>query len=435
MGIRQFGVTLLLLLLILAVSGCEGKSAPEGHEGKEASSGPTTLVFKHFKIPGGRGPFEALLKRFEAENPDIRVIDEILPASTDQQHQFYITNLEARSSDFDVFALDVIWVPEFSRAGWLVDVTDLFTERDLEDFLPGPLRAVTYRGKRYAVPWYVDGGVLYYRKDLLEKYGFDPPETMEELFQSAKVILEREEDPSLTGFTWQGKQYEGLVCVALEFITANGGALIEGNKVVVDGPRAIEALRFMRRLVEEGISPPSVTTADEEATRHLFGSGRAIYMRNWPYAWTIFQREGSKVRGKVGVAPIPGFPGGREASTLGGWQLGINRYSKKIEAAKRFVRFLTSPESQREFALSSGFKPSRRSIYFDPALQKAQPFIVGLLSIMEQTVPRPVTPFYPMISQILQAEFSAVVSGIKGPYEAMQSARIQIDHILELEEG
>lgn len=179
--------------------------------------------------------------------------------------------------------LDVIWVPEFSLAGWLVDVTDLFTGRDLEDFLPGP----------------------------------------------------------------------------------------------------------------------PVTTADEEATRHLFGSGRAIYMRNWPYAWTIFQREGSKVRGKVGVAPMPRFPGLMEASTLGGWQPGINRFSRKVEVVKRFVKFLTSPESQRAFALHSGFKPSRRSVYFDEALEEAQPFTVRLLSLMEQTIPCPVTPFYPMISHIL----------------------------------
>jgi len=407
-----------------------------GEEARDAGvQGAGTVVFKHFKVPGGGEPLERLLRRFEAENPGVRVVNETLPASSDRQHQFYVTNLEAGSSDFDVFALDVIWVPEFRRAGWLAEVGDLLSEADWDDVLPGPRAAVTWQARRYAIPWYVDGGVLYWREDLLRKHGLAPPRTLEELARTTRTVLDREGDPGLAGFVWQGRQYEGLVCVALEFITARGGAILEGNRAALARPEAVAALAFLRRLVDEGLSPPMVTSADEEATRNLFAAGRAVFLRNWPYAWNTFQREGSPVRGKVGVSAIPPFAGGRSASTLGGWQIGVNRASRRLEPARRLARFFGRPDVQKTLALEAGFKPARRSVYRDPELAREQPFVVRLEALLEGAVPRPVTPFYPMISQTLQAAFSAIVAGLQEPEAALRSAAIQIDHVLELEEG
>ena len=100
---RAFGYLFLAAGLLLFAS-CGGSTA-----NKNADSGAVTLVFKHWKVPGGEASMRTLVDRFEEENPGIRVVDEYLPASTDQQHQFYVTQLSAGSSDFDVFALDVIW--------------------------------------------------------------------------------------------------------------------------------------------------------------------------------------------------------------------------------------------------------------------------------------------------------------------------------------
>jgi multiple sugar transport system substrate-binding protein len=174
-----------------------------------------------------------------------------------------------------------------------------------------------------------------------------------------------------------------------------------------------------------------VTTAIEEPTRHLFGSGRALFMRNWPYAWNIFQREGSPVRGKIGVAALPSFPGHEPASTLGGWQLGVSRHSKNPEAAEQLVRFLASPSAQKELARTIGYKPSRKSLYKDPDLLREQPFLGSLYGIFLTARPRPVTPYYLMITQVMQPEFSAALAGIKTPQEALASAREQIEHIME----
>jgi multiple sugar transport system substrate-binding protein len=393
----------------------------------------TVLVFKHGKIAGDPEQFEKLLKRFEDENPGIAVKDETLPASTDEQHQFYVINLEGKSSDFDILSMDVIWVPEFARAGWLRNLSNLLSEDERKEFFPGPMDAVTYKGKVYAIPWYIDAGILYYRKDLLKKYSFSPPKTWQELVDIARYITSKEK--GLYGFIWQGKQYEGLVCNVLEYFWSNGGDVLKNGKVVVNSPENIYALQFMRDLITKyKITPSLVTTAIEEPTRHIFGNGRALFMRNWPYAWNIFEKEGSPIKGKVGVTMLPAFLKGRSASTLGGWQLGVNKYSKHPDIAEKLIRFLTSPAAQKTLALTIGYKPTRKFLYNDKDLIKEQPFIASLYDVFMKARPRPVSPYYMMITQVMQPEFSAALSGIKTPEEALKSAHKQTEHILKIEQ-
>ncbi len=399
---------------------------------EKTDSDSSIVIFKHGKIAGDREQFELLLERFEKET-GITVKDEILPASTDEQHQFYVINLEGRSPDFDVISMDVIWVPEFARAGWLRKVTHLIPEDERSDFFPGPMKAVTYHGEMYAIPWYIDAGILYYRKDILNKYGFSSPETWDELVSTAQYITSKE--PELYGYIWQGKQYEGLVCNVLEYFWGNGGDVLNDSRVVIDSAENIYALGFMRDLiVKYKVTPALVTTAIEEPTRHIFGSGRALFMRNWPYAWNIFEKEGSPVKGKVGITALPSFKKGISVSALGGWQLGINRYSKNPEAAEKLVRYLTSPGVQKMLARTVGYKPARKSLYTDKELLGEQPFLAGLYEVFMKARPRPVSPYYMMMTQVMQPEFSAVISGIKTPEDALMSAGRQIEHIIRAEE-
>lgn len=388
-----------------------------------------TLVLKHSKLFGDPAPFDALLAGFQQEHPGIRVKRETLPASSDEQHQFYATNLQARSADFDVFALDVIWVAEFARAGWLRDLSRLLPPAQQADFFRGPLRAVSYQDRIYALPWFIDVGLLYYRKDLLAKYGFAPPTTWDELVASARAITAKE--PGLYGFVWQGKQYEGLVCNALEYLWSRGGDVLRGGRVVLDSPENREALAFMRDLiVRHKVTPGFVTTMTEEPAREIFGKGEAVYLRNWPYAWNLFEKQGSSVRGKVGVKVLPHFAGQESAATLGGWQLAVNRYSRFPRDAEKLVTFLTSPATQKQLALSYGFNPPRKSLYRDPQLTAAQAFLRELYVVFERARPRPVTPHYIAISQTLQAEFSAAIAGIKPADAALASGQARIEEIL-----
>lgn len=416
----------LAVLLALQPVGCAFGPQPRIENGDR-----TTIIFKHAKHPR-YAVLAELVAQFEKENPSIRVLEEILPASTDEQHQSYVLNLAAGSADFDVLDMDVIWVPEFARAGWLADLTSQISRTELEPMHPAALRVDWLDGKLYGVPWFVDTGILYYRKDLLEKYGLAPPQTYPELSAAAKHILARENDPRLMGFVWQGMQYEGLVCAALEFIRGNGGDVLDSaGQPALASPATLHAVRFMRGLVEDGVTPPLVTTLNEEAARHIFQGGRAIFMRNWPYARPLLEQDGSAVAGRFGVTLIPHFSGAPSSPTMGGFHLGVNRNSPHQAEAVKFLRFMMRYEVQKKVLLHVGVLAAHREIYNDPEVMAALPHLRDLLPALEHVQPRPVTPYYLMISQILQPELSAAVAGIRSPEAAMESARRQIAHLLE----
>ncbi|MCK5139036.1 MAG: extracellular solute-binding protein [Thermodesulfovibrionia bacterium] len=278
------------LSLVFIISGCKDGVSEKKDE-------VTTIVFKHGKIAGEPRALLDIIAEFEQQNPDIKVKDEPLPASTDEQHQFYVINLAGKTTDFDVLSMDVIWVPEFARAGWLKDVSSALPEEQRIEFFKGPMDAVTYNEKVYAIPWYIDAGVLYYRKDLLNKYGFYPPETWDELVTISRTITLKEKD--LYGFIWQGKQYEGLVCNVLEYFWSNGGDVLKNGNVIIESPENIEALTFMKDLITAyNVTPELVLTSIEESTRHIFGNGKALFMRNWPYAYVLGQQNDSKIKDK-----------------------------------------------------------------------------------------------------------------------------------------
>lgn len=411
-----------LLLAALVFAGCtEGPST-------SAPGQPITLVFKHAKLFGDPSAFNALIRRFEEQHPAVRVRTEALPSASDEQHQFYVINLRAASADFDVLALDVIWVAEFARAGWIADLSALLPASEREAFFSGPLAAVHYQGRAYAVPWFIDAGLLYYREDLLARYGLPVPQTWAELEQAVRTIKRHE--PDVHGYVWQGKQYEGLVCNGLEYMWSAGGEVLRDGEVVLDSPENRRALDFMQGLLAHGISPELVMTATEEPSRRIFGSGRAVFLRNWPYAWRLFKQADSLVKGKVGIAPLPHFPGQRSAAALGGWELGVNRHSRHPSEAAEFVRFMTSADAQKALARDYGLHPARRSLYDDPGLLAAQPHLAELRRVFEQARPRPITPLYARVSQVLQSELSAVAAGLRSPSDALAAAQRQIEAIL-----
>jgi multiple sugar transport system substrate-binding protein len=418
----------LAFLWPLALLACD--ASPRSGSADDAQK--VQIRFKHGKVTASSAPIAALIDEFERRHPDIEVLDDVLPSNTDEQHRFYVINLEGESSDFDVLALDVIWVSEFSRAGWVLPLDELLTAADREDFFTGTLEAVSYGGQVNAVPWFIGAGILYYRKDLLAAHGVQPPRTWTELLRIAEAVTADRDD--LHGFVWQGKQYEGLICNALEYMWSHGGGVFEQGEVALDRPENRKALAFMRDLVHRSrVSPDFVLTLTEEPARRTFQRGGAVFMRNWPYAWRLLQAEGSAVRDKVGATVLPSFEGHPSQATLGGWHLGVNRFSRQPEAAKKFVRFMTSFEAQKMLAMSAEYHPTRRSAYRDPELLAHDPFLGELFAIFESARPRPVTPFYTMISQVLQLEVSAILAQIRDPAEAMASAQRQIEYILELE--
>jgi multiple sugar transport system substrate-binding protein len=350
---------------------------------------------------------------FERQNPGVKIVREVAPNSSTQFHDLLTQKLKNRDTKLDVFFMDVVWPAEFASAGWALPLDHYFPATEQEKFLNAPISANHYHGQVFGVPLFIDAGLLYYRKDLLEKYALVAPRNWLELAQTARNILGRERDPDLVGFSGQFKQYEGLVCNMMEYILANGGSLWDEKRLVstLDQPRALEAVRFVRDRIIGEIAHRGVLTYEEPESLALFTQGRAIFHRNWPYAWKIANDpETSTVAGRVGMMPLPGFPGGKGIATLGGWQLGISRFSSKPELAWRFVAFMTSAEMQKRVALATGRAPTRSALYDDPELLTAIPQLKSLLETFRQAVPRPTTPVYAPLSNIMQRYFSSVLA-------------------------
>jgi multiple sugar transport system substrate-binding protein len=298
-------------------------------------------------------------------------------------------------------------------------------------------QADRYEGSVVALPMYVDGGMLYYRTDLLEKYGIDgPPRTWEQLVEYAEKVMkgEREENPSFTGFVWQGAQYEGLMCTFLEFAASNrGGIELTDGTIEVATPENITAARFMHDLIHEfKVSPPSTyTEMKEEEVRMFFQKGNALFERNWPYAWQLHQAEDSPVKGTVGIAPLPHFEGGESASTLGGWHLGISRFSDRKDEAWRLVDYLTSKVVQKKVVLELGWNPGRRDVYSDPEVLETFPHFEKLEEVFQNAVARLNVPYYSYLSQTFQNHLNAALAGRVSPEKALAESEEQMQATVE----
>ena len=411
------------LIALLALTGCADRGP---------AAGGVTIVFKHAKILGPVDPMPGLLAEFEARHPGVRVKAEALPWNSDEQRQFLVINLEGGNPGFDVMMLDCIWVPEFARAGWLLDLTPALAPGEMEAHFPSAVAPGRYRGRDWALPWFMNVGLLYYRTDLLSKYGLGVPETQAEMVTAIRRVRAGERDPRLEGYLWQGKQYEGLVVNALEGFWAAGTEVLDADGRVFPQPeRATAALTFLRGLIDEGLSPGWVTAADEEVTRRAFGQGEAVFLRSWPYAADLFELPESRVRGKVGLAPLPRRDRATPApGSTGGSHLAVTRATAHREAAVALVRFLAGEPAQRALAETGAVKPSRPALYRDPALVRAFPSLPRIHDLTMAGRPRPVTPAYVMLSTALQPELSAALVGVKTPAVSVAHAQRRLTFLL-----
>jgi multiple sugar transport system substrate-binding protein len=415
----------LVVLFLTAGTGC----TKNGEEGK------TVINFVTWK-PNIPQAWEEIFRIFEDEHPDISLEREVGPHSSTAFHDLLTQKLKNRSRDVDVFLMDVIWPPEFAAAGWAMPLDSFFPSLEQEKFLSGTILANTYQGKIYGVPLFIDSGVLYYRKDLLDKYGFSPPETWDDMVQQATTIVAREGKEKLYGFSGQFKQYEGLVCDVMEYILSNRGHILNpaNNKPEIADKPALEAVRFIRDSIIGEVAPRGVLTYQEPESLDLFVQGKAVFHRNWPYAWEVSNNPArSTIVGKVGITKLPHFKDGKSYSTLGGWQVGISSYSRKKEAAWTFVKFLTSKRIQKLLAIKAGRAPTRKGLYSDQEVLDIYPHFSHMKEVFLTAYPRPQTPLYPAVSHILQRYFSKAISSPSSNIEkeAKEASR-EIERILAL---
>lgn len=364
----------------------------------------------------GKETFGDLCKTFNESQDRVTVkyIELPPPSSSTEVYQGLVQQLARRNGTPDVFSQDVIWIAGFAAAGWALPLDEYFPKDTRSAYFPGTVAACTYDEKLTALPWFLDSGMFYYRKDLLEKHGGKVPETWDEMATIAAAA--QAAGDAKFGYLWQGKQAEVLVCDAVEIITSNNGAILapDGKSSLINEKGAVEAIQFLYDTINKTkISPQNVLSWDEEPSRQPFTSGEAMFMRNWSYVYPIAQdAKASQVVDKVGVAPLPHFAGGKSAACLGGYQLGVNANSKQREASIEFLTWLSSPETQHRIALNFGLAPTRPALFQDAQIKTEQPFMASLESVFTGATGRPITPEYAKVTLALQSSISkALVSG------------------------
>ncbi len=408
---------------LFGVAGCGGGGQGGGNE----------LIFSWG--PDDTGALTKLIDKYNQQNKGkIQVNYREMPSDTGQYFDQLRTEFQAGGGEIDVITGDVIWPAQFAANGYILDLSDRFTEADA--FLPGPMQSNTYDGKVWGVPWYTDAGLLYYRQDLLEQAGFsEAPATWEELQEMTLKTMQ--DQGTKYGFVCQGAEYEGGVCNGLEYIRTHGGEVLDPNdpsKVIVGSPEAASGLETWNSMIEEGASPQAVLQYKEDEAHGAFLRGDAIFMRNWPYVYALLgnPQESEIKPEQVGVAPIPVSQGNQSSSTLGGWNFFINAASDKQEEAWEFIKWITAPEQMKFNALEGGKLPPRLSLYEDQeVLQKVPVAQLGKEAIIGNSEPRPVSPYYSDMSLKLAEQFNASLAGEVSPEQATQTLQSELQEIIQ----
>ena len=360
------------------------------------------------------------------------------PNSATERLALYQQLLAAGSGDIDVFQIDVIWPGIL--ANQFVDLSQDFSADEVNAHFPAIVKNNTIDGKLVAMPWFTDAGVLYYRKDLLEKYGAAPPKTWSDLYDTAQKVQAGEREAGndkMWGYVYQAKAYEGLTCNGLEWVNSFGGGTIvdQDGTITIGNPQAEQALDWAASTVGK-ISPEGVLNYTEEEARGVWQSGNAVFMRNWPYAWSLGQSPDSAIKDKIGVVALPaGGPEGKSTGTLGGWQLAVSKYSANPKEATELVRYLTSPEEQKRRAIEGSYNPTIPALYKDPEVLAAVPFFGDLYETFTQAVARPAGVTGAKYNQVSAEFYNTVHQVLSGQAKAADALPALADKLDRLSRG
>lgn len=362
----------------------------------------------------------AAAKMYMKENPEVTVNVVGAPDLSNNRLGYYLDKLNKRSSEIDLYQIDIVWPGELE--GHFLDLNEYGASNVAADHFEQIIDNNTVGNKLVALPWFTDVGLLYYRTDLLEKYDRQVPTTWDELEETAKYIMEKERaagNEDFYGYVWQGDAYEGLTCDALEWIYSNdGGKIIDDNgQVTINNQKAIEIIDQAAGWVGD-ISPNEVLNMGEEDAREMWENGNALFMRNWPYAYSLGNQSGKETAGNFSVAPLPTGDSGKPAGTLGGWNLAVSKYSDHPEAAAKLAMFMAGEKVQKMRALEAGLNPTIESLYNDPEVTENKLLYSEIEKALTNSVARPSTETGQNYSEVSRLFFQAVHSVLSGEVNA-----------------
>lgn len=439
---RLRGVRSAVAAAVLAVAGCS--SAPQGAgQPGGAGDGPVTIVWWSGPTTWGtdNDARQVLRDAFERANPSIRVQIVTGPDGTDRQRATLISDLSTEAASPDVYSGDVVWPYEFAHDGFAARLDKYLPASFWSTFAPPgtPLsrntvvQNVSYDGGIYAVPYFIDKGLLYYRKDLLAEARLPVPTTWEQLIQDAQTL---KADGLPYQYAWQGNDYEGLTCDWMEVLADALGGVPVGGDIAAElaSPAAVKALDLLRTLINDGVSPSDSNALEESDGDALFDGGKAAFLRDWDSSYANAMSATSAVANPadVGVAPLPDFQGrqGPGWSALGGWNLFVNPHTANLKADLTFVTWIAGPQAQRILATQFSQIPSNYSVAADPSVLAASPVLTA--AVRTRLVTRPAATLdYQHVSAAIRDNVHAALPGPatrgEDPCQALTAAAREID--------
>ncbi|MEH7495642.1 ABC transporter substrate-binding protein [Neobacillus niacini] len=410
--------------LIFSLAACSGNTSSSNTD----SNGPVEITFSFDQGIGK--PAQQLIDEYNASQDKVEVKTNILPQDANVVHDDFVNKLASGDTSVDVMAVDVVYVSEFAAAGWLEDLTPHFDKSTQDKYLPGTIAAATYDDKLVAFPWFTNASALFYRKDVLEQLGVQPPTTYQgwmDLADKAKGVngVEYVAD-------FQAAQSEALVCNWVEFVANNGGEVLDSSgKPVVNSKNNIESTQIMVDLVKK-YAPEGITTYTEPESEQVFLDGKALFLRDWSGFWSQANREGSKVKDLVGVTTLPIGPNGEEPhSTLGGLDLVINKAidDEHKKAAVDFIKYLSSEKAQKEMNLIAAQPPVLQSVYKDPEVLEVNPFYEDFYGIIMNGKARPMSPKYAKVSDAIQRNIHSALTGEVSVEKALEKTQSELEEL------
>jgi multiple sugar transport system substrate-binding protein len=392
---------------LLTVTAC---SSDEDSDSSASATARGPITYVEGKDTTETGVIKQIIDLWNSSHPDEQVSFKEEPSDADQARSDMVQHLQAKQSDYDVLGLDVIWTAQFAANGWLQPLKDDFAI-DTSGLLAPTVASATYNGTLYAAPKNTNGGLLFYRKDLVPV----PPKTWGEMIASCPIAKQN----NIGCYAGQFAPYEGLTVNTSEAINAHGGSFVgpDGKTPTVDSAQSRAGLQQLVDDFKSGDIPADAITFKEQDSQRAFEDGKLLFLRNWPYVYGTAAEGDSQVKGKYDVAALPGVAG-VGTSTLGGYNAAISQFSEHKATALDFVKFLTSEQAQRIIA-GGALPPTLASLYDDPALIAELPYLPALKESIANAVPRPVTPFYPAVTKAVQDNAYAALKGEKSVDQAI----------------
>jgi multiple sugar transport system substrate-binding protein len=374
-----------------------------------------------------------LFDAYQKANPNVKIEIETGGATSELQRQYLSTVLNAKDTAIDIYLIDIVNPAQYMGAGWL-EPLDAYVggANAMKPYLPVYSQANIVAGKIAAMPAFADAMFMYYRKDLLEKYGIKEPRTWDDLSAAAKKIQDGEKNPNLQGLSIQGAPIEGAVCTFLLPYWSMGKAFNDASgKLTLDKDAAVKGMDMWLKMVDQGVMKKNIAEVTTPATVNEFKAGQVAFAINWGFAWDRFKDDAdSQVKGKVGVMPLPAVTGGKSATCVGGWQWAVSAFSKSKPEAAKLVQFLASPASSKFLAVEGSLLPTIQSVYTDADVVKQVPWFKDAANVVIAGQARPMSARYGEVSDAIRTTTSAILARTKTPAEGVAEIDSKLTRVM-----